>query len=53
MPDVLRPGLGGQSGFGLGEDAAGDETLELGTDAFNILRQQAEIEGFTQVTCTR
>ncbi|WP_431961785.1 hypothetical protein [Actinacidiphila sp. bgisy160] len=48
--DVLRPVLGEQSGLGLGEDATGDETLEPGADAFDILRQQPEVEGFAQVT---
>ena len=41
--------LGEQAGFGLGEDAAAGQALELGADALGVLGQDRQVQGQAQV----
>ena len=41
----LRVWLGEQSGFGLDEDAAADQSFELGADVLGVLGRDRQVQG--------
>jgi len=45
----LRPRLGEQSRFRLGEDAAAGQALELGADVLGVLGHDGQVQGLAQV----
>ena len=45
----LWPWLGEQPGFGLGEDAAAGQPLELGADVLGVLGRARQVQGHAQV----